>query len=295
MCAATAAKIPIITKLSSQVIRILGCNPSPMTLQGTNTYLLGTGAKRLLIDTGDVNIPKYIDSLKCLLQKENTTIGAILVTHWHPDHIGGVEDVMKLVNKDECKVWKFPRTDEVESCPEIPHGVEILKLKNGQKFSVEGASVKVIHTPGHTTDHVVLMMEEEGILFSGDCILGEGTAVFEDLYDYMKSLRLILDIKPCTIYPGHGNIINDPIPKIEYYINHRNQREQQILNVLEYNRDKQLTEMDLVREIYKDIPENLHKAAAINVNLHLKKLTKEGMLLESVNNGITSWSYINAP
>lgn len=73
----------------------------------------------------------------------------------------------------ECKVWKYPRTDAPDVCPEVPDNIKISKLENSQIFDVEGASVKIVHTPGHTTDHVVLTMEEDGVLFSGDCILGK--------------------------------------------------------------------------------------------------------------------------
>lgn len=86
--------------------------------------------------------------------------------------------------------------------------MELNTLKDGQTFLTDGVQeLKVLHTPGHTTDHCILFIEETKELFSGDCVLGEGTAVFEDLYDYMKSLELILNEKPSVIYPAHGNIL----------------------------------------------------------------------------------------
>ena len=156
----------------------------------------------MLIDAGDANKTEYINHLKDVLTKENASIEHIIITHWHHDHIGGVNDILSSITKD-CKLWKFPRNDEIED-----HGkLDVKEIKNHQEFSVEGITLKAIHTPGHTTDHVVLQIKDDNAVFSGDCILGEGTAVFEDLYDYMKSLQLILDLKPTLIYPGHGNIV----------------------------------------------------------------------------------------
>lgn len=111
-------------------------------------------------------------------------------------------------NNDPCKIWKYPRSDGEDSYPELLNGLNVNALKNGQIFHTDGvAELKVLHTPGHTTDHCILFMQETKELFSGDCVLGEGTAVFEDLYDYMKSLELILNENPTVIYPAHGNIL----------------------------------------------------------------------------------------
>uniref|UniRef100_W8C3H0 Beta-lactamase-like protein 2 homolog n=2 Tax=Ceratitis capitata TaxID=7213 RepID=W8C3H0_CERCA len=286
------ALIPNVTRLSASIIRILGCNPSPMTLQGTNTYLLGTGRRRLLIDTGDLDFPEYISNLNGVLKQEQASISTVILTHWHHDHVGGVKDVLKLCKPSDCKVYKFPRSDAPDICPEIPTDVKILPLQDQQELSVEGAKVKIIHTPGHTTDHVVLTTED-GALFSGDCILGEGTAVFEVLYDYMRSLQKILNFKPNIIYPAHGNVIEQPVDKIQYYIDHRNQREEQIIDFFRRNPNKQLQAMDVVHDVYKQTPENLWLAAAHNVGHHLEKLNHEGKLKILTKNDEKYYEYEN--
>lgn len=121
------ALIPPVTRLTSSIIRILGCNPGPMTLQGTNTYLLGKGKRqvyntnsnalatpanvvllqfyrRILIDTGDPDVPDYINNLKDVLRSERATIDTIILTHWHHDHVGGVKDILDIFESKYAKL-----------------------------------------------------------------------------------------------------------------------------------------------------------------------------------------------
>ncbi|KAM0727995.1 Endoribonuclease LACTB2 [Formica fusca] len=287
----TLTNLPPIARLSSKVIRILGCNPGPLTLQGTNSYLVGTGHRRVLVDSTETKTADaYIKLLKNVLNEEKATIEHLVITHWHHDHIGGVEPVRNLLktlfpSDKQPTVWKLPRSSNQEKTDD-EKSIQWEPLRDDQVVEVEGAKLQVKYTPGHTSDHACLLLQDENILFSGDCILGEGTSVFEDLHDYMLSLDKILQMRPKTIYPGHGPVLNDPLPHIQYYINHRKQREEDILRVLEeQGNDKSMTGMDIVKLIYKDTPENLWIVAAFTVNHHLHKLQKEGKVLQEQEGG----------
>ncbi|XKL63653.1 hypothetical protein PGB90_006017 [Kerria lacca] len=263
--------IPPVTVLTPIVIRILGCNPGAMTLQGTNTYLLGSGRKRILFDTGQ-GVPEYFNNLKSVLSSENVTLEHIIISHWHIDHIGGIKSIMNSSFSANCKVWKYARSD----CSELDYVNDVLinKLQNNQEFFTEGATLKVIHTPGHSTDHIILTLKEENAVFSGDCILGEGTSIFEDLHEYLNSLHKIQDLKAKIIYPGHGPINVEET--VKRYIQHRLEREKNILVVIDsFPVDKEWTVDELVEILYKETPRELHKAAGWNVSRHLHKLLKD--------------------
>ena len=159
------------------------------------------------------------------------------------------------------------------------------EAEDGQAFSVEGATLKAVHTPGHTTDHIAFVLQEEDALFTGDNVLGQGTAVFEDLAVYLQSLEKMGKLVSGRGYPGHGPVLDEAKAKISEYISHRKQREVQFVQTLASakpgsqaeggDRLASWTPMELVKIIYKDYPESLHLPAAGSVVQILKKLLGE--------------------
>lgn len=276
--------IPKIEQLSARVIRILGCNPSPMTLQGTNTYLVGTGKKRILVDTGDADVPEYVESLQETLKKFDCSIQEIILTHYHHDHVGGIANIWKDVlngGSPSVKLSKYSLTDG-ERVPGLTEASYTF-INDGHVFNTEGATLHALYTPGHTSDHICLHLQEENVLLSGDNILGQGTAVFEDLYDYMKSLERMLRVEPAKIYPSHGPVVEEPTKKITEYIAHRNLRESQVLETINADVAKEHTTLSLVESIYTGLAENLIPVAQVNVSHHLQKLVKEGKIVQGDN------------
>lgn len=212
----------------------------------------------MLVDSGEAKTAEaYVKLLNNVLKEENATIEHLVLTHWHGDHIGGVEPVKNLVKKlfpteKQLIVWKLPRSLNDTNISDEEKHLKWEPLKDNQVVEVEGAKLQIKYTPGHSSDHACLLLQDDNILFSGDCILGEGTSVFEDLHDYMMSLESILKLKPDVIYPGHGPVLNDPLSRIQYYIKHRKQRENDILGLLdEQGNTEPKTEMDLVKRLYK--------------------------------------------
>jgi len=296
-------KLPDIDVLSPRVAVALGQNPSRFTGPGTNTYLVGTGPKRFLLDTGsghDEYMPVLEEAIARVGCKE---IEGIVLTHAHPDHIGGVNQVHKHFGS--MPVYKLPwPTDIVDGAPGMKRDATDSKahanpdtladgdlevLEDGDVIETEGAHLRTIFTPGHAPDHLCFMIEEEQNIFSGDNVLGIGTTVIPaetgNLGDYMDSLERILAERPKEIYPAHGPRIKAGIAKIEEYLSHRRDREQQVLDALAAgDRDA----MTMVRRIYVGYPETLYSAAAQSVTSHLKKLERDGRVHSDENQ--TLWT-----
>jgi endoribonuclease LACTB2 len=260
--------LPEIDRWSPLVTVVLGLNPGPFTGPGTNTYIIGSGDLRLLLDTGQ-GIAGYPSLLERGLREHAQASGfhGIIVTHAHPDHIGGLAQIIERFGP--LPVWKMPSSRD-------PADVVVSALADGSEIATEGATLRALWTPGHAGDHLCFYMSEEKALFTGDVVLGAGTTVIPadgDLVDYLESLRRLLELDLDVIYPAHGPAIRDPRRKIHEYIAHRELREQQILDVLAVAPE---TVAGIVERVYSDVPDFLHGAAAMSVSAHLRKLQGEG-------------------
>jgi glyoxylase-like metal-dependent hydrolase (beta-lactamase superfamily II) len=260
--------MPDIAVWSERVTVVLGQNPGPFTGPGTNTYLVGTGRRPLLLDTGQ-GLPEYLPLLERALQTERPGDGLqeIVLTHGHVDHIGGVASVQQRFG---------PLTVSKKPWAKLDGDIAVRVVEDGSEIRAEGVTLQAIWTPGHAWDHLCWYLPEERALFTGDVVLGAGTTVIPsdgDLGDYLDSLRRLLTWDTAVIYPAHGPAIRKPREKIESYLAHRALRDEQILAGL---RDGVHTVTALVKRIYTDVPEFLHGAAAMSVTAHLRKLEKDG-------------------
>lgn len=217
-----------------------------MQLQGTNTYIVGTGPERILIDTGQ-GMPQWASWMSSTLTELNIKISQVLLTHWHGDHTGGVPDLKRLYpNLERCIYKNKPDAGQIP-------------IHDSQTFRTVGATVRCIFTPGHSIDHMCFLLEEENALFTGDNILGHGTTAVEDLAAYMNSMHIMRN-QNCQIgYPGHGEMICDLILLMQTEIGRKQRRERQIiagLKALQQRNPSQTgaSPRDLVTQVFGELP-----------------------------------------
>ena len=248
-------------RLSPHVAVVLAPNPGFMTGPGTNTYVVGSG-RTVVIDPAVANVA-YLDSVMEIAGE----VAAIAITHRHPDHIGGVA---ALVERSGAPVYAFG-DDAID-------GIRVHALAEGDEISAGGASLRVLHTPGHASDHVSFELIGTKSLFAGDNILGEGTAVIAppdgNMRDYLFSLYRLRGLELERIYPGHFKALDGGTAVIDEYLAHRAERRRSVLEALEAPR----TVDEIVESVYADTPKQLHDLARLQVLAMLELLEEEEMV-----------------
>jgi glyoxylase-like metal-dependent hydrolase (beta-lactamase superfamily II) len=249
-------------------IIILAPNPSIMTGPGTNTIILGGGEEGALVIDPAVDDNAYLDII-IQAGAERGGIRRILITHGHPDHIGGAEALRKRLG---VSIYSFSR-----------QGVSFAdeEIADGTMFPAGDDILKALHTPGHRFDHLSFLLEKQRALFAGDLISGITTNVIAppegDMLDYLNSLKRLQEVEISEIVPAHGPTIHDAQKKIAEYIAHRMLREQQVIQTLE-ELPPGATISEMVPLIYVDVDPKLHPIAAWSVEAHLIKLEHEGLV-----------------
>ncbi|CDS10129.1 hypothetical protein LRAMOSA02806 [Lichtheimia ramosa] len=283
--------LPEFSQLSDRVWRVLGLNPSPFTLQGTNTYLVGRGDRKILIDCGQ-GMPAYVPLLQQSLESisPHAYISDVLLTHSHMDHWGGLEYLLEACD-GQITVHKYPLHPESYEQTVFMQGFPCTPqdLRDGQVFQVDDeTTLHVVHTPGHTSDHCCFWLEEENAMFAGDCVLGHGTVTFDDLTTYLQTLDRLLAFEPHHLYPGHGPVVEDGVAKIHEYIDFRRQRENEILDLILSDRSKPWTPLEIGSILRDKKPGDLQPAYLRGIALHVMKLESDGKLKSAMHNGPAS-------
>jgi glyoxylase-like metal-dependent hydrolase (beta-lactamase superfamily II) len=229
------------------VLKIVAPNPGPMTLEGTNTYLYGSGPCAV-IDPGSDD-SGHLDAIRAAAE-ERGGIGIVLLTHSHGDHTAGADQL----------------------------GAEVVLPAGGE----DQAGLRVLATPGHAEDHVCFL-SADGVCFSGDLVLGLGSTIVppggNSLAAFMDSLALLQAEEIDLIAPGHGPWITDPGAKLAEYVEHRQMRERRLLAALEKG---ERSRAQLLAAVWDDIPIELLPMAAMAMEAHLEKLEGEGRLPEDL-------------
>lgn len=253
--------------LTPRVARLRAPNPSAMTLDGTNTYLIDAGRGRAaVVDPGPAHAA-HLEAIVASAAERGFEIAAILVTHGHPDHAPGAAP---LHARTGAPVYAHPLA-------RFPHDVA---CTDRERIAIGDVAIEALHTPGHARDHLVFSLPDEDVLFTGDVVIGRGTVVIAppwgDMRQYQATLeRLRRDFPGArSIFGGHGERVDDPRAKLDEYIAHRIEREAGILALLD--REGPLTVPQIVQTLYVDVDPVVHPAAARQVMAHLEALEREG-------------------
>jgi glyoxylase-like metal-dependent hydrolase (beta-lactamase superfamily II) len=266
--------------VSTLIQRVIANNPGPFTFTGTGTYIVGRdapGAGVAVIDPGPLD-ETHLEAL--LAAVEGRTVTQVLVTHTHRDHAPLARPFAErtgapvlAMRPPAREIHASGALDEDEDTAFAPD----LILTGGQRIEGDGWTLTAMATPGHASNHMAFVLEEENALFCGDHVMGWSTTIVAppdgDMADYMASLDAVIAADFAALWPAHGAPVTEPGPFLAAYRDHRLEREAQVLARLAAG-DRTIAAM--VPTLYAAVAPRLWPAASLSVQAHLIKLVKEG-------------------
>jgi glyoxylase-like metal-dependent hydrolase (beta-lactamase superfamily II) len=256
-------------ELDAVVTRIIAPNGGVMTGPGTNTYLVGT-QELIVIDPG----PDDESHMQAILAAADGPIRWILCTHTHMDHAPGAARLKQLTGAAVAAMLA-PRTEH-----DFQLSVDRI-LAHGDVICNADATVRAVHTPGHASNHLCYLLEQNRMLFTGDHIMQGSTVVIwppdGNMRAYVESLRSLLKIELAVLAPGHGHLIERPRDELNRLIEHRLRREDKVRQAV-LRAGTGVTVETLLPSAYDDVPRSLYEWAALSLQAHLDKLVADGEL-----------------
>ena len=272
-------------RVSPLISRVLTDNPGPFTFKGTGVYIVGDLKREdgqvAVIDPGP-DTPAHVEALKRALEGRRVT--HILVTHTHSDHSPAAAP-LKAWSGAPTYAFGPHGSGKLDDGVKVEEGGDMafvpdVRVRDGDVIEGNGFTFECVHTPGHTSNHMCFALRQEQALFTGDHVMGWSTTVVTppdgDMAQYMASLKKLLARDDRILYPTHGGPVRDPKPFIRAYIDHRLEREAQIVACL---RDGLSTIPEMVARMYADVDKRLHPAASRSVLAHLIQLEQEGRVV----------------
>jgi glyoxylase-like metal-dependent hydrolase (beta-lactamase superfamily II) len=277
-----------VDRMSSGIRRVIAANPGPFTFHGTGTYIVGAG-EVAVIDPGPM-LDEHLDALLAAIAGE--TVAAILVTHDHADHaplarILAERTGAQILGGQPHPDRQAPPQGVEEGLDRSYHPDRV--LTDGERVAGPGWTLRAVHTPGHTSNHICYALEEERALFTGDHVMGWSTTVITppdgDMTAYYASLGKVIAGGFKILWPTHGPPVTEPGPFLDAYLNHRLRREAGILAVLA----RGPASVDaLVAEVYVGLDPRLRSAAASSVLAHLLHVVRTGQVVTDGHPGLES-------
>lgn len=243
------------------IIRILAPNPGPFTGSGTNSYVIEADGEAVIVDPGP-EIDSHLDAIRSAVGI--LEVVGVLVTHHHLDHSPAANPLAAEYGVPSYGFGSYGGFQAISA------------VADGDGVQVGTEMIAVYHTPGHTPDSMCYAVGDG--LFTGDTIKSGTTVVVEDMSDYLATLQRLVDLAPARIFPGHGDLIDDPQAVLAEYISHRRQREQQVLAALG---DGPRTTAGVVDAVYPGLNPALLPLASLSADAHLRKLVVDGVVAEA--------------